>query len=93
MRLTAEERKIAPWIYHSLKKFSKVDPGQTVQQIKSLFLSEISSYPEIRPDYFEIADEITLQPIKSWSETENPRAFVAIFLGKVRLIDNIKIIL
>jgi len=93
VRLSAEERKIAPAIYHSLKKCSKVNPGQTVEEVKSLFLSEISMYPEFRPDYFEIADESTLQPITNWSESANPRAFVALFLGKVRLIDNIKIIL
>jgi pantoate--beta-alanine ligase len=53
----------------------------------------ISDHPEFNLDYFEIADETTLQPISKWSESKAPRAFVAVFLGNVRLIDNIKIIL
>jgi pantoate--beta-alanine ligase len=53
----------------------------------------MSKFSDFRLDYFEIAEETTVQPIKSLSESENPRAFVAVFLGNVRLIDNMKIIL
>lgn len=93
VRLTLEERKIAPHIFRSLTKCLELGSTRTVQQVKSMFLNEISIFPEFRIDYFEIADENTMQPISKWSESKNPRAFVAIFLGKVRLIDNIKIIL
>ncbi len=93
MRLTLEERKTAPLIYQTLLRCAEASSSLTVQQVKSLFLSEISLFPEFRLDYFEIAEESTLQPIHSWQESENPRAFVAVFLGNVRLIDNLKIIL
>jgi pantoate--beta-alanine ligase len=93
VRLTSEERKIAPQIYRALNMCSELGSTRTVQQVKSIFLNEISAFPEFQIDYFEIADEATLQPITNWSESKNPRAFVAIFLGNVRLIDNIKIIL
>jgi pantoate--beta-alanine ligase len=93
VRLSIEERKIAPQIYRTLLRCAEASSSLTVQQVKSLFLSEISLYPEFRLDYFEIAEESTLQPISSWQESKNPRAFVAVFLGNVRLIDNLKIIL
>jgi pantoate--beta-alanine ligase len=93
VHLTPEERKIASQIYHTLLKCSELRSSKTVQQVKSFFKNEISVFPEFRIDYFEIADEVTLQPIQNWSESKNPRAFVAIYLGNVRLIDNLKIIL
>jgi pantoate--beta-alanine ligase len=93
IRLTAGQREIAPQIYKALKKCSNLAANHTVQEIKSLFISEISQFPEFRLDYFEIAEEATLQPIDKWTESINPRAFVAIVIGNVRLIDNMKIIL
>jgi pantoate--beta-alanine ligase len=93
IRLSALYREIAPQIYKTLMKCSNLAPSYTVQEVKSLFFSEISLFPEFRLDYFEIADETTLQPIINWTESKNPRAFVAVFLGNVRLIDNMKIIL
>jgi pantoate--beta-alanine ligase len=93
VRLSPEERKIAPQIYRTLQKCSYFSSTLSVQQVRSLFLKEISVFSEFRIDYFEIADETNMQPISNWSESKNPRAFVAVFLGNVRLIDNIKIIL
>jgi pantoate--beta-alanine ligase len=93
LRLTAEERMVAPVVYRTLIKCFELRSTFSVQQLKSFFSEEISKYPVFRLDYFEIADEKTLQPIKNWAESKNPRAFVAVFLGKVRLIDNMKLIL
>jgi len=42
-------------------------------------------------DYVEIADDIELQPIEHWNQSIGARLFVALFLGQVRLIDNIRI--
>ncbi|MEI6852134.1 MAG: pantoate--beta-alanine ligase [Bacteroidota bacterium] len=93
MRLTEEERALAPSIYRTLKICTQEMKGKNVTEIKAFFVSEMSKFPEFRLDYFEIAEEITLQPIKSLNESKNPRAFVAVFLGNIRLIDNMKIIL
>jgi pantoate--beta-alanine ligase len=93
LRLTAEERIVAPVIYRTLIKCFELRSTFSVQQLKTLFTSEISKYPQFHLDYFEIADETTLMPIQNWTESKNPRAFVAVFLGKVRLIDNLKLIL
>lgn len=45
-----------------------------------------------KPEYFTIADQFTMVPLKSWEDSEYPRAFVAAYCGKVRLIDNLSLI-
>ena len=42
-------------------------------------------------EYFEIADEQTLESVNSKVDDKDYRAFIAVFAGKVRLIDNIKL--
>jgi len=42
-------------------------------------------------EYFVIADERSMKPIKSWKESACPRAFVAANLSGVRLIDNLSL--
>ncbi len=93
VRLSHHEREIAPEIFRILQNCFSVIPEKSVAEVKSLFLSSISQFPEFRVDYFEIAVEETLQPVSSWLESKNVRLFVAVFLGNVRLIDNMKIIL
>ena len=42
-------------------------------------------------EYFEIAQEETLLPIKNKIESQKYRAFIAVFAEKIRLIDNISL--
>ena len=41
-------------------------------------------------EYFEIVDDVKLQPVHDWSEAGGKFGCIAVKLGKVRLIDNIK---
>lgn len=43
------------------------------------------------PEYFIIADELSMKPLSDWSASRNPRAFVAAYLSTVRLIDNLSL--
>ena len=45
----------------------------------------------MKVEYLEVADSNTLEPIVDWGQSEFPRVFVAVQVGKVRLIDNIGI--
>ena len=40
-------------------------------------------------DYYEIVDGNTLQPISNWNDSDFVVGCIAIYLGKIRLIDNI----
>jgi pantoate--beta-alanine ligase len=42
-------------------------------------------------EYFTIADEKTLESVKSNESDKKYRAFIAVFAGEIRLIDNIQI--
>ena len=44
-----------------------------------------------QPEYFVIADENSLVPLKNWSDSGRPRAFVSAYLSNVRLIDNLSL--
>ena len=51
--------------------------------------SEFENHPLLKLEYFEIADEQTLQTASEKKTNSNYRAFIAVFADSVRLIDNI----
>lgn len=87
--LSENERETASNIYLILQISNSLDT-KNVQEIKDFVVSQIAALPEMRLDYFEIAEDQTLQPVKSFEEAEGIMGFIAVFLGDVRLIDNIR---
>jgi pantoate--beta-alanine ligase len=89
-RLTKAERTRAAIIYRSLiqikNNYTKIAIEQATENFKTAVESEQMSL-----EYIEFADGNTLQPIKQWNETNYCVAFVAVNVGKVRLIDNLTI--
>lgn len=88
-RLSKEEREIAPIIYQTLKKAVELKNTKTVDEIRRFVNETIEKSGDMKLEYFEMADSDTLLPIHSWSDSVNPRGFIAAYLGNVRLIDNI----
>ena len=43
----------------------------------------------LRVEYVEVADSATLLSIDEWQQSSSRRLFVAVFVGEIRLIDNI----
>ena len=43
---------------------------------------------EFRPEYFDIVDGYTLQPVEDYHTTDYVVACTAVWAGEVRLIDN-----
>ncbi|MGB0892677.1 MAG: pantoate--beta-alanine ligase [Flavobacteriaceae bacterium] len=90
-RLTKEHREAAPFIYKILKKsrkkFSKKDPTDIIKWAEKQF----KKHPLLELEYFTIADEATLQTIKQKEKGEKYRAFIAVFAGEIRLIDNLEL--
>jgi pantoate--beta-alanine ligase len=56
-----------------------------------MMLDACSKHPAFDLEYFEIVDEETLQPVETNSSQKTLRAFVAIKVNEVRLIDNIRL--
>ena len=100
VRLNEEERAIAPKIFATLNEaVSKIDATGVTSLQNSMSPAEmreyaLAKYAEIKEfdvEYVEITDEINLQSIENWNECEHARIFVALQLGPVRLIDNVRI--
>lgn len=90
MRLTPEQRQIAPIIAATLKESRKFVPEIEVHEVVDRVIDSLNKAPQLRVEYFEIVDETTLQPIRNWDEAVKSIGCIAVFCGEVRLIDNIK---
>ncbi|HAW52821.1 MAG TPA: pantoate--beta-alanine ligase [Flavobacteriales bacterium] len=71
-------------------KLAKSMAGKApVEEIKKAVHSMFEQNNNCRLEYFEIADGLTLMPVKGFSGSSRIVAFIAGYVGKVRLIDNL----
>ncbi|MBF2707133.1 pantoate--beta-alanine ligase [Flavobacterium soyangense] len=89
--LSPEEKHEASIIYKTLigaKEKFKTNSAKTVTEwVQKVF----DKNPTFTLEYFEIADEMTLLPCLRKSKTKNYRAFIAVIVNKIRLIDTISL--
>ena len=90
-RLTFEERNKAAVIYKTLKEAKKRFGTETAKQVAGYVSETFENLPGFELEYFEIADEATLLPFENKKEGHNYRAFIAVFVNKIRLIDTISL--
>ncbi len=90
--LSVEERKIAPFIYKTLQEAKRRRNHICANPLRQMIINIFESNEQFRLEYFDIVNEETLQPIDGWNDKVGTVACVAIWLGSVRLIDNIRII-
>ena len=89
-RLNSEERALAPTIYAFLQEARKLlISGNTVAQVKDSAIANFGKTPLFKLDYFEVVETSTLQPVDQIEPAGGTAICIAIFLGEVRLIDNI----
>lgn len=91
MRLTVVQRMIAPHIYQVLRSVKEKTGFVPVKKLKSWAILKIHEKPELRVEYLEIVDKETLLPLNDWSARDRAVALAAVYLGDVRLIDNIEL--
>ncbi len=90
-RLTNKHRNAAPFIYKILKQ-AKIQFGtKNALNVVQWVENEFKNNPLLELEYFEIANEGTLHSIKNKKPKQKYRAFIAVFAGKIRLIDNISL--
>ena len=92
--LNESQKEIASNIYKSLCLVKEhIDNGQyDVAALKKIFITSIQSIPELKIDYFSIADIRTLEEVVD-TISSTVLISTAIFLDGVRLIDNIEYII
>ncbi|MBQ8760299.1 MAG: pantoate--beta-alanine ligase [Bacteroidales bacterium] len=91
VRLNETERAIAPQIYATLNDAASHKKEMTPAELRQYALDKFATIKEFDVEYVEITDEINLKSIENWNECEHARIFVALQLGPVRLIDNVRI--
>ena len=87
--LSAEERKNAAQISETLFKAKELAAEKSVNELKNWIVETINKNKYLTVEYADIVDDIQLQSVKNWNENVVKVCCVAIFCGKVRLIDNI----
>ena len=88
-RLTREERMSAPLLFQALEAARRaVESGSgDVAEIRTAGLETLKKEPRFRVEYFEIVDAETMQPVGAVAGRMCIAA--AVWLGSVRLIDNV----
>jgi pantoate--beta-alanine ligase len=89
-RLSPEARAVAPLIYQVLEAAAQqVRQGVAPAQVQAQALAALAQEPQFTPEYFEVADTQTLQPLAGYEAGRAVVLCVAARLGGVRLIDNV----
>jgi len=89
VRLTPEQRQAAPAIHRILaESVAMKESGKTPAEVAADVVARINAEPGMEVEYYQIADAATLQPAIDWSRPTV--GCVTVWMGDVRLIDNIK---
>jgi pantoate--beta-alanine ligase len=89
-RLNDAERNLAPEIYKILTAAKEhLLAGKPVNEVSELAKNELLAIPAFTLDYIEIIDLKTLQSVEHIGPEGSNAICIAIFLGPVRLIDNV----
>lgn len=90
VRLTPEQRSIAPNIARTLNASLDYSFSHSVEETKKYVIDTINSFSQMEVEYYEIVNAATMQPISDWTNAELAVGCITVYCGDVRLIDNIK---
>ena len=90
-RLSAAERKEAAIIYKTLFQAQNLFKTKSAEVVYEFVIKTFEKQHRFELEYFEIADETTLLPCIRKNKTKKYRAFIAVFVNKIRLIDTISL--
>ena len=89
-KLNFSSKKIATNLFKALNFAKEKIDVLSTDEIEQKVFESLSNFKEIKLEYFVIADEKNLKPIR-YNRNEKYRAFIAAYVSGVRLIDNIKL--
>ncbi|WP_019037033.1 pantoate--beta-alanine ligase [Psychroflexus tropicus] len=90
-RLTKQELKEAELIHEALSKAKNMFASNSIENIENQVKTMFQEHASFDLEYFSIAKVSDLIPTKTKESGQKYRAFIAAYLGEVRLIDNIAI--
>ncbi len=88
--LNARERAAAPVIFHALEhaRTAAAAGERDVGSIRQILAKTLQSQPLVQPDYLEIRDAHTLDPLEYLSLERRAVVLIAAKIGSTRLLDN-----
>ena len=89
--LTETEKEEAAIIYKTLIKAKAIFELSSVVTVSKWVEKTFKKTTNFKLEYFQIADETTLTPCLRKSKNKKYRAFIAVFINNVRLIDTISL--
>ena len=90
-RLTEDEKNEAANIYKTLKATKAKFKTESASNITHWVSRTFDKMPNITLEYFQIADENALMPCLRKNKNKKYRAFIAVFINNIRLIDTISL--
>jgi pantoate--beta-alanine ligase len=90
-RLSANERNQASLIYKTLVQAKEKFKTESIESVNQYVREAFENHSLFDLEYFVIADEETLFPCEGKEKNKNYRAFIAVFVNNIRLIDTISL--
>jgi pantoate--beta-alanine ligase len=91
LRLSSERREEAKLIYELLLWVKSNFSSHSIDDIREMVVQKLSKTPAFELDYFEITAEHNLRTANSKKEGVSYRAFIAVVVDEIRLIDNMSL--
>ncbi len=88
-RLSESEKKEAALIYKVLTESRVLFKSKSATRVAEWVKNTFKNNKTFQLEYFQIADEVKLLPCKRKSKNKKYRAFIAVFINNVRLIDTV----
>lgn len=90
-RLSEEERNQAGLIYQTLAQAKIKFQNEDIEKVNQFVQQTFENHPLFELEYFIIADEEKLITCHNKDKNKNYRAFIAVFVNNIRLIDTISL--
>lgn len=90
-RLSSDAREKAKLIFETLTQVKNKFSTHSIANLNDYVQETFKKMPEFKLEYFEIADESSLKTSIRKNKSKKYRAFIAVFIENIRLIDNISL--
>lgn len=90
MLLNKEEREHVPLISKTLFKARDIAQKMNVEETKNWVIQTINADPFLKVEYFEIVNDTSLESINNWLQKGEKVGCIAVHVGNIRLIDNVR---
>jgi pantoate--beta-alanine ligase len=88
VRLAETDRPLAALIHQILKEATDMVGDYMPAEIARICSTKLKLEPRFKVEYFDVVDGRTLLPIRIFEDTDYAVALTAVWVGDVRLIDN-----